>query len=76
MARRRAAPRLETADAALLADDLGGCLAGRPRPPYAGGDPRQHRLRAGVKVLFFALALAGVATLWGAIAADMGASLL
>ena len=30
----------------------------------------------GVKLLFIVLALAGIATLWMAIAADMGASLL
>jgi Cd2+/Zn2+-exporting ATPase len=30
----------------------------------------------GIKALFVALTFAGIATLWGAIAADMGASLL
>jgi Cd2+/Zn2+-exporting ATPase len=33
-------------------------------------------LAVGIKVLFFALALAGIATLWMAIIADLGASLL
>lgn len=68
---------LETADAALLGDDLG-------RLPWLVVHARRTLavIRAnvafalGVKALFFALALAGVATLWGAIAADMGASLL
>lgn len=30
----------------------------------------------GIKVVFFALALAGIATLWMAVFADMGASLM
>jgi len=68
---------LETADAALLGDDLA-------RLPWLVVHARRTLavIRAnvafalGVKALFFALALAGVATLWGAIAADMGASLL
>ncbi len=68
---------LETADAALLADDLG-------RLPWLVVHARRTlavirtniAFALGLKALFFALALAGVATLWGAIAADMGASLL
>lgn len=34
------------------------------------------RFSLGVKAVFFALTFAGIATLWGAIAADVGASLL
>ena len=68
---------IETADVALLGEDLG-------RLPWLVVHARRTLavIRAnvafalGVKALFFALALAGVATLWGAIAADMGASLL
>ena len=68
---------IETADIALMSDDLS-------RIPWL-----IHHSRAvmriirqnigfalGVKALFMLLALAGVATLWMAIAADMGASLL
>jgi Cd2+/Zn2+-exporting ATPase len=33
-------------------------------------------LSLGIKAVFFALALAGVATLWMAVFADMGASLI
>jgi Cd2+/Zn2+-exporting ATPase len=68
---------LETADVALMADDLG-------RLPWLIRHSRRTlrvirqnvAFALGVKVVVFALALAGVATLWLAIAADMGASLL
>ncbi len=68
---------LETADVALMADDLS-------RLPWLVRHSRRTLgvIRAnvafalGVKAAVFALALAGVATLWLAIAADMGASLL
>jgi Cd2+/Zn2+-exporting ATPase len=68
---------LETADVALMADDLS-------RLPYAVGLSRQARriiqqnivLSLGIKAVFLALALAGVATLWMAVFADMGASLI
>ena len=33
-------------------------------------------LALGIKVVFVVLTFAGIATLWGAVAADMGASLL
>jgi Cd2+/Zn2+-exporting ATPase len=68
---------IETADIALMADDLTAL-------PWLV----RHSLRTmaiirqnigfalGVKVVFLALALPGLATLWMAIAADMGASLL
>ncbi len=68
---------LETADVALMSDDLRGI-------PTLMRLSRQTRrtltvnitLAIGIKVVFFGLALAGVATLWMAVFADMGASLL
>ena len=71
------AQALETADVALMADDLA-------QLPYAVGLSRAtSRVIAqnvafslGIKALFLALALTGAATLWLAIFADMGASLL
>jgi len=68
---------IETADIALMADDLG-------KLPWLIRHSRRT-LRVirqniyfalGIKVLFIALASVGAATLWMAIAADMGASLL
>lgn len=68
---------LETADIALMADDLG-------RLPFALRLSRRARsiigqnvaLALGIKALFLVLALAGMATLWMAVFADMGASLI
>jgi Cd2+/Zn2+-exporting ATPase len=68
---------LETADVALMADDL---LA----VPYflrlgrrtVGNIRANIALALGLKALFLGLAVAGLATLWMAVAADMGASLL
>jgi Cd2+/Zn2+-exporting ATPase len=68
---------LETADVALMADDL-------HKLPFAVRLSRQARaiirqnvaLSLGIKAVFLALALAGVATLWMAVFADMGASLI
>jgi len=68
---------LEVADIALMADDLG-------KLPYAVSLSRQAlriiRQNIGfslvVKGLFLALALLGLATLWMAVFADMGASLI
>lgn len=68
---------LETADVALMADDLG-------KLPFAVKLSRQARgimqqnvaLSLGIKALFLALALGGLATLWMAVFADMGASLV
>lgn len=68
---------IETADLALMSDDLGK-LAWLVRHSHR----MQRVLRQniafalGVKAVFTLLAFAGIATLWGAIAADMGASLL
>jgi Cd2+/Zn2+-exporting ATPase len=68
---------LETADIALMSDDLS-------RLPYAIGLSRQARrviqqnigLSLAIKAVFLALALPGLATLWMAVFADMGASLI
>ncbi len=68
---------LETADVALMADDLF-------KLPFAVRLSRRARaiirqnvaLSLGIKAVFFALALSGVATLWMAVFADMGASLI
>jgi Cd2+/Zn2+-exporting ATPase len=68
---------IETADIALMSDDLS-------RIPWLIHHSRRVMcvirqnitFALGVKALFMVLALAGAATLWMAIAADMGASLL
>lgn len=68
---------LETADVALMEDDL------RKLPVFLNLSRQTAKvltqniaLSIGIKVVFFALALAGVATLWMAVFADMGASML
>lgn len=68
---------IETADVALMQDDL------RKIPEFVRLSRRTSQILAqniafaiGVKGVFFALALAGLATLWMAVFADMGASLL
>jgi Cd2+/Zn2+-exporting ATPase len=68
---------IETADITLMSDELARLpwLLRHSRRTLA--IVRQNVAFAlGVKFLFFALAVFGVATLWMAIAADMGASLL
>ena len=68
---------IETADIALMGDDLSklAWLVRHSRRTLA--IIRQNTAFAlGVKVLFVVLTFAGVASLWGAIAADMGASIL
>ncbi len=68
---------IETADIALMTDDLA-------KLPWLVGHSKRTLaiIRAnivfslGVKAAFAILAFAGIATLWGAIAADVGASLL
>jgi Cd2+/Zn2+-exporting ATPase len=68
---------LETADLALMADDLG-------QLPFAVDLSRRARtiirqnvaLSLGIKAVFLALAIAGAATLWMAVFADVGASLI
>lgn len=68
---------LETADVALMDDDL------RKLPAFIRLSRRTARvltenisLALGIKAVFLGLAVAGQATLWMAILADMGASLL
>jgi Cd2+/Zn2+-exporting ATPase len=68
---------IETADIALMGDDL------RRLPWLVGHSRRALRiiqanitLALGIKALFLVLAFAGYATIWMAIAADMGATLL
>jgi len=68
---------IETADIALMTDNLVKLpwLIGHARRALAV--IRQNIVFAiSVKALFVALTFAGLATLWGAIAADVGASLL
>jgi Zn2+/Cd2+-exporting ATPase len=68
---------IETADVALMDDDL------RKLPHFIQLSSDTSRvlrqnitLAIGIKAVFFALALAGKATLWMAVFADMGASLI
>jgi Cd2+/Zn2+-exporting ATPase len=68
---------IETADVALMGDDLGklGWLVGHSKRTLR--IIRQNTVVAlGIKVVFFVLTLAGAASMWAAVAADMGASLL
>ena len=68
---------LEIADVALMADDLS-------KLPFAVSLSQQARriirqnvaLALGIKAIFLALAIGGVATLWMAVFADVGASLI
>jgi Zn2+/Cd2+-exporting ATPase len=68
---------LETADVALMADDLG-------KLPFVVRLSRRAKriigqnvvFSLGIKAIFFVLALSGLATLWMAVFADMGASLI
>jgi Cd2+/Zn2+-exporting ATPase len=68
---------IETADVALMDDDLAKL------PAFIELSRATHRILVqnitaalGIKVVFFGLALAGLATLWMAVFADVGASLL
>ena len=68
---------VETADVALMSDDLSklAWLIGHSRRTL--GIIRQNTAFAlGVKAVFVVLTFGGMASLWGAIAADTGASLL
>ncbi len=68
---------IETADITLMSDEIAKIpwLVGHSR--RALGIIKQNvALALGIKVVFIALAVFGAATLWMAIAADMGASLL
>ncbi len=68
---------VETADIALMTDDIGrlAWLIGHSRRTLS--IIRQNTIFAlGIKVVFVVLTFSGAASLWAAIAADMGASLL
>jgi len=68
---------IETADVALMSDDLtkvGWLITHGKRTVRV--IKQNVTLALGIKAVFIALALSGLATLWMAIAADMGASLL
>jgi len=68
---------IETADIALMTDDLSKVPWLVRHSRRAMGVIRQNIVFAlGVKALFMALTIFGIATMWGAIAADVGASLL
>ncbi len=68
---------LETADIALMADDLSKLVYAMKLSRQTLGIIRQNIVFAlVVKAAFMALALIGVATLWMAVFADMGASLI
>jgi Cd2+/Zn2+-exporting ATPase len=68
---------LEIADVALMQDDLSGVPAFFALSRRAARVLRQNiAVALGIKAVFFVLAVVGVATLWMAVVADMGASLL
>ena len=68
---------VETADIALMTDDMGKLAWLIRHSKRTLGIIHQNTIFAlAVKLVFVALTFAGVASLWGAIAADMGASLL
>ncbi len=68
---------LETADVALMADDLGKLRFAVHLSRRARGIIRQNvALSLAIKAAFLALALAGIATLWMAVFADVGASMI
>lgn len=68
---------LETADVALMADDLSGLTFAVRLSKFARSLIRQNVvLSFGLKALFVVLALEGAASLWLAVAADVGMSLV
>jgi Cd2+/Zn2+-exporting ATPase len=68
---------LETADIVLMGDDLHQVAATIRRSRRTVRIIKQNiAFSLGIKAVFLALALAGQATLWMAVAADMGASLV
>jgi Cd2+/Zn2+-exporting ATPase len=71
------AQALETADVALMADDLRQLPFAVRLSRFAGSLIRQNiSISFAIKLLFIMLALLGVASLWAAVLADMGTSLL
>lgn len=68
---------IETADVALMSDDIARLPWLIHHSRRTLGVIRQNiAFSLGVKLIFLILTFAGMASLWGAIAADMGASLL
>ena len=68
---------LETADVALMQDDLRRISVFIALSNKTGNVLKQNiTLAIGIKVVFLALNVAGLATLWMAVFADMGASLI
>jgi len=68
---------LETADVALMADDLSRLAFAVQLSRRTRAIIRQNVVIAlGIKAAFLALAVAGIATLWMAVFADVGASLI
>jgi hypothetical protein len=68
---------LETADVALMSDDLRGVPVFLELSKRTASTLRANIAFAiGVKAIFFVLGLFGVATLWMAVFADLGASLV
>ncbi|MFO0875676.1 MAG: heavy metal translocating P-type ATPase [Phycisphaerales bacterium] len=68
---------LETADVALMQDDLRGVPAFIEISRRTAAILTQNiSLAIGIKAVFFALAVMGSATMWMAVVADMGTSLL
>ncbi|MBI3678920.1 MAG: heavy metal translocating P-type ATPase [Acidobacteria bacterium] len=77
LGRRATDVALETADVVLMNDDLGKLSFLLRHARRASAVIRQNVVVAlGLKAVFLMLALAGLATLWMAIAADMGGTLL
>ena len=68
---------LETADVALMQDDLRGLPEFIALSRRTGSILTQNiALAIGIKVIFFALTVAGMGTMWMAVIADVGASIL
>ncbi len=68
---------LETADVALMGDDLSKLARAVELSRQARKIIQQNvALSLGIKAIFLALAVGGLATLWMAVFADMGASLM
>ena len=68
---------LETADIALMKDDLSKLPYLKRLSKYAIRNIKQNiSISLGLKAIFLMLAIPGLATLWMAVIADMGASLL
>jgi Cd2+/Zn2+-exporting ATPase len=71
------ATALETADVAIMDDDPRKLAAFIEISQHSSSVLKQNiTLALGIKFVFMALALTGYATLWMAVFADMGASLL